>query len=74
MSDPFLYLSKSMSVWWKNSYLGGNYFRGRGVTGEQNPYNDERRHSKYRSHLSINGCDKKNEIDGKRHQSIGHIY
>ena len=72
MSDPFPYLSKSFSVGWKNSYLGGNFFKGRGVTREQNSYNDERRHSKYRSHL--NGCNKKNEIGGKRHQSIGHIY
>ena len=64
MSDPFLYLSKSLSVGWKNSYHGGNFFRGVGVTGEQNPYNDGRRHSKYRSHLLINGCDKKMKLMG----------
>ena len=40
MSDPFLYLSKSLSVGWKKSYHGGNFFMGAGVTGEQNPYNE----------------------------------
>ena len=35
-----------------------------GVTGEQNPYNDGRRHSKYRSLLLINGCDKKMKLIG----------
>ena len=64
MSDPFLYLSKSLSVGWENSDLGGNFFRGGGVTGEQNPYNDGRRYSKYRSHLLINGCDKKMKLMG----------
>ena len=51
MSDPFLYLSKSLSDGWKNSYHGGNFFRGVGVTGEQNPYNEGWIHSKFRSHL-----------------------
>ena len=64
MSDLFLYLSKSLSVWWKNSDLGGNFFRGGGVTGEQNPYNDGKRHSTYGLHLLINGFDKKSQIDG----------
>ena len=66
MSDPFLYLSKSLSVGWKNSDLGGNFFRGGGVTGEQNPYNDGRRYPKYRSHLLINGCDKKMKLIGRK--------
>ena len=69
-----VYLSKSLSIGWKKSYLGGNFFRSRGVTGEQNPYNDERRYSKYSSHLLINVYDKnKSEFDWMRHQSIGHI-
>ena len=66
MSDPFLYLSKSLSVGWKKSYHGGNFFMGVGVTGEQNPYNEGWRHSKYRSHMLINGCDKKMKLIGRK--------
>ena len=66
MSDPFLYLSKSLSVGWKKSYHGGNFFMGVRVTGEQNPYNEGWRHSKYRSHMLINGCDKKMKLIGRK--------
>ena len=62
MPDPFLYLKKSLSVGWKNSYLGGTFLGGWG-DGRPNPY-DGRRHSKYRSLLLINGCDKKMKLMG----------